>query len=117
MLSPPMNLSALYDPGWWHWTATLPLLALNLIEGYRDSLDSETCLVTEFARAALDDLPEQERLSSEVRAAFGERALVEISLAIATPRVFPTLKRSLGSGVSCRAISVQVRPNPERRSA
>lgn len=89
-----------------------------MIEGDYDSLDSDTRLVAEFARAALDDLTKQEQLRSEVRTAFGERALVEISLAIATARVFPTMKRSLGYAVSCQGASVQVvHPNATRRSA
>lgn len=30
MITARLNVAALRDPGWWHWTATLPLLILNL---------------------------------------------------------------------------------------
>ncbi|MEQ9410909.1 MAG: hypothetical protein RIK87_24565 [Fuerstiella sp.] len=88
-----------------------------MVDGDDDSLDSETRLAAEFARAVLDDSPEQERLRAEFRTAFGERALVDISLAIAAARVFPTLKRSLGYAVSCREVAVQIHRATEKRTA
>lgn len=88
-----------------------------MVAGDDDSLDSETRLAAEFARAVLDNSTEQERLRTEFRTALGERALVDISLAIATSRVFPTLKRSLGYAVSCRAVAVQIHRTTEKRTA
>lgn len=88
-----------------------------MIAGRDAALDSETRLAVAFARAVLEDSSEQEWLRGELRTAVGERALVDISLAIATARVFPTLKRSLGYAVSCRAVAVQVCPSHEGRTA
>ncbi|MGE3776908.1 MAG: hypothetical protein AB7F89_06980 [Pirellulaceae bacterium] len=79
-----------------------------MIAGDDDSLDNETRLAAEFVRAVLDDTAEQERLRTKLHTTVGERALVDISWAIATARLFPTPKRGLGYVVSCHAVSVQV---------
>ncbi len=43
-----------------------------------------------------------------LRARLGQEALVELSLAVASARVFPTVKRGMGHAVSCSLVDVQV---------
>ncbi|HUO92366.1 MAG TPA: hypothetical protein VMU22_05555 [Rhizomicrobium sp.] len=45
-------------------------------------------------------------LSEEVGRRYGKRALVSMAFAVACSRVYPTLKRGLGHGVSCSKIEV-----------
>lgn len=73
-----------------------------MIAGNDAPLSPDSRLVAVFTRAVLSDSAEQDRLRAEVRTVIGEPALVDISLAIAAARVFPTLKRSLGYAVSCQ---------------
>lgn len=52
-----------------------------------------------------EDAPEQRQT---LRAHLGDAALVELALAVATARVFPTLKRGLGHAVACSAVRLEV---------
>jgi alkylhydroperoxidase family enzyme len=79
-----------------------------LIDDDPSGLDQETRLVVEFTRAVLDNTDDQERLREELRASTGERAIVDLSLAIASARVFPMLKRSLGYAVSCQKVNLRI---------
>ncbi len=51
---------------------------------------------------------EQAALRKRVRRRYGDRGLVEIGLAIAMHRVFPTLKRALGYATACARVTVEV---------
>lgn len=78
-----------------------------LLVGDDARLDPEMRLAVEFTRSVLGDTPEQERWRDALRSRLGERALVDLSLAIASARVFPTLKRSLGYAVHCQVLAPQ----------
>jgi len=43
-----------------------------------------------------------------LRARHGDEALIELSLAVATARVFPTVKRGMGHAVSCALVKVEL---------
>ena len=62
--------------------------------------------VYRFARAiaAAEDEPD---LRARLRTHYGEEAFVELALAIAAARVFPTTKRALGYATSCALVEVQ----------
>lgn len=45
---------------------------------------------------------------AEARQRFGEAALAELALAVATVQLFPILKRGLGQDVACRLVHVEV---------
>ena len=47
-------------------------------------------------------------LIEEVRRVWGQRVLVDLAIAVAAVRVFPTLKRGLGHGLSCSLVAVRV---------
>ena len=61
-----------------------------------------------FAEAVVTGSGDAERYRERLRKVFGEEAVVELALAIATARIFPTLKRGLGYAKSCSAVKVDV---------
>lgn len=64
--------------------------------------------VYRFAEAVVTANGEDEQYRERLRKVFGEEAVVELALAIATARVFPTLKRALGHAKSCSIVKVEV---------
>lgn len=70
-------------------------------------------LVWRFATAVAKADAEATDLASEVERRFGRRVQVDLALAIATTRVFPTMKRALGYARSCSLTPlVLVEDNP-----
>lgn len=65
-----------------------------------DELPADLQTVMQFATtvAGGDDDP---LLRANLRRRYGDAAVVELALAIATARVFPTLKRALGHATAC----------------
>ena len=53
-------------------------------------------------------------LVERARACYGEAGLVELALAIASARVFPTLKRALGHGETCSQVRIGGRTVPAK---
>ena len=70
-------------------------------------LPPELTDVYRFARAVAAAEDDAE-LRASLRARYGEEAFVELALAIAAARVFPTTKRALGYATSCALVEVQV---------
>jgi len=61
-----------------------------------------------FAKAVLArDLAESDRLRGQVETRWGPRAVVTLALAIASSRVFPTVKYALGHGRACSKIRIE----------
>lgn len=60
-----------------------------------------------FARAVLSEDPDSaDRERAAIVERSGRNGLIDLSLAIAGMRLYPTLKRSLGFGASCRRLTV-----------
>lgn len=75
--------------------------------GRPDELPEELADVYRFAEAVVgrgDDPGLRER----IKVRYGEAGVVELAIAIATCRVFPTTKRALGYAVSCERVGVEV---------
>ncbi len=72
-----------------------------------EQLPEDLADVYAFAEAVLGNAPEQEELRARVEQRFGAAGLVEISMAIAMHRVYPTLKRALGYAKSCSLITAE----------
>jgi len=51
---------------------------------------------------------EDDALRGSIRLNYGDEGLIEMALAIASCRTFPTIKRALGYAVSCSAVAVRV---------
>jgi alkylhydroperoxidase family enzyme len=66
--------------------------------------------VYRFTEAVLDRTGDDEWLRDQLRNIYGDEAVVELALAIATARFFPTTRRALGYAKSCSLEPVQVNP-------
>lgn len=59
-----------------------------------------------FAEAAMQDDEDLDSLRDEIIEKYGQKAVISASYAAATCRAFPVMKRGLGYGKVCRAVSV-----------
>ena len=73
-----------------------------------DELPGELADVYRFAQAVVEAEGAEGVWRERVRERYGEEALVEMALAIAAARVFPTTKRALGYATSCALVRVEV---------
>jgi len=62
----------------------------------------DVCAFTKSVVEGSDD----ETLREKLRTRFGDLALIELSFAIASARIPPTVKRSLGYAKSCRVVEI-----------
>ena len=80
-----------------------------VLDGRPDDLPPMLADVYHFARAVLagaDAADELYTLRERVRAHYGEEALAELALKLATARVFPAVKRTLGYADRCLRVEV-----------
>ncbi len=73
-----------------------------------DRLDASLAKVYRYAQAVVTASPEATQLAEELTEEHGRTVLVDLALAIASVRVFPTLKRGLGYAQSCSQVTVEV---------
>lgn len=59
-----------------------------------------------FAHAAINDQPNTNDLREEVIASYGKEASLAAAFAAATARAYPVLKRALGQGSACTALTI-----------
>jgi alkylhydroperoxidase family enzyme len=85
-----------------------PAILQAALTGKVEDLPESLQDVYRFTEAVVTANGEDEQYREKLRKVFGEEALVELALAIATCRVFPTLKRALGHAKSCSAVKVEV---------
>lgn len=78
-----------------------PELLRAVVAGDAAAMDDSTALGWRFATAVLAHDPEADALRDRIRQRWGERAVASLALAIASARVFPTLKYALGHGKAC----------------
>lgn len=69
--------------------------------GRTEALSDDGALVWRYATAVAGVDAEATALADEVERRFGRKVLVDFALAIATTRVFPTMKRALGYAQAC----------------
>jgi hypothetical protein len=67
-----------------------------------EKLDDKYQRVAHFTEAVINCTGHEKELGDRVKDAFGEKAFLEISLAIATSRFYPTIKRALGYATECK---------------
>ncbi|NIR47201.1 hypothetical protein GWO43_01770 [candidate division KSB1 bacterium] len=72
-----------------------------------EDLPEELANVYRFAEAVVKATSEDEPLRRRIRDAYGEEGLVELSLAIASCRFFPIMKRTLGYSKSCKLVEIE----------
>jgi AhpD family alkylhydroperoxidase len=61
-----------------------------------------------FGRVVSENDPMLLEKGAAVEARFGRKALVDLALAVALARFYPTVKRALGYSRSCSAISIEI---------
>ena len=78
-----------------------------ILTGDLASTSPDAALAVRFVEAVMArDLTRADALRSEVVSKWGEEALVSLAFSIATSRVYPTLKYSLGFGRACSRVQV-----------
>ena len=79
----------------------------GILAGDIRTMGDTAALAWRFAQASLDrDMEIADPLRDEIVRRWGGKALVAISLAIVTGRMYPTLKYALGHGKTCQRIVV-----------
>ena len=78
-----------------------PSLIDGVLSANLDSLPDRLREVYRFTVAVLDATYDEGELRERLRARYGDEGLVELAFDIATARVFPIVKRTLGYAVSC----------------
>lgn len=83
-----------------------PKLIQAALDGDLANLPLELVDVYHFANriANREDAPD---LRDRLKARYGDEAFIELALAIAAPRVYPTLKRALGYAIGCSRVEVR----------
>ena len=94
------------------------LVVNNALDARVDPARIRACLTREFesagdvglgfrfAEAAIQDREELVSLRDEIIGKHGQKAVISASYAAATGRAYPVMKRGLGYGHVCRAVSV-----------
>lgn len=81
-----------------------------LVGGQEPLLDEPVRLAARFARAVLAHDPAADALREELTRRFGARGIVSLGFAIASGRIYPTLKYALGHGATCQRVVVAGKP-------
>lgn len=80
----------------------------GILTGDEAMMGPDATLAWRFARASLArDMEIADPLRDEIVRRWGKKALASIALAIATVRVYPTVKYAMGYGKMCSKIDVQ----------
>ena len=79
-----------------------------VLDGTPELLSEELADVFRFSHAVANRTVEEGEWRDRLRGRYGEAGLVELALAIASSRVFPTTKRALGYAVSCERVHLEV---------
>jgi alkylhydroperoxidase family enzyme len=87
-------------------------VAVDIIRAVLDKrpqdLPQELADVYNFASAVVEQTGAEELIRARLRERYGQEALVELALGIATARVFPLTKRALGYATSCSLVEVRL---------
>jgi hypothetical protein len=78
-----------------------------ILAGHTAAMGEAAALGYRFARAVLArDMAEADPLRDEIVRRWGQAGLMDISLALMTARMYPTLKYALGHGKTCSKVVV-----------
>lgn len=83
-----------------------PEVLRAILEGDAARMGADALLGYHFARATLAHDPEADPLREQVIARWGRKAMVTLALAIASARVYPTVKYAMGHGKTCVRVRV-----------
>jgi alkylhydroperoxidase family enzyme len=80
-----------------------------VLERNETAMSRDTALGFRLADAVVRHSNDDDAARDAVRAAWGEKGVIELSLAVALTRVFPTLKAGMGYHKECRRVRVGAR--------
>ena len=89
---------------------TAPQVIRAVLDRNHEAMSGPVSLVVRFAEGVLARDGSEEAERHQIETELGATVLTELSLAIASARVFPTVKRGLGFAQSCSAVEVTVEP-------
>jgi hypothetical protein len=85
----------------------LAAILAAILAGDGEAMGPDAGLAFGFARASLArDLESSDELRDEIVARWGQKGLAAIALALASARVYPTVKYALGYGKACSKVTV-----------
>ena len=85
-----------------------PAILRAVLDERVEDLPADLKSVYGFAYAVATAAPDASGRVERLKLELGEDATAELALAVATTRVFPTVKRGLGYGVSCSRVTIGV---------
>jgi alkylhydroperoxidase family enzyme len=85
-----------------------PAVLRAALAGRVEELPESLRDVFRFAEAVVTAGGEEDQYRERLRKVFGDEAVVELALGIATSQMIPTLKRGLGHAKSCSVVKVEV---------
>ena len=87
-----------------------------VLDRNHEQMPGALSLAVRFAEGVLAKDGSEEAARDEIESQLGATVLTELSLAIASARVFPTIKRALGFARSCSLVKVEVATRRRERS-
>ncbi len=81
-----------------------------VLERSLETMDPSTALGFRFAEALVFRQAELGKLREDVRTKWGDRGIIDLTVATQINRLFPMLKAGLGRGEACSRVSVGGRP-------
>ena len=80
----------------------------KIVDSNVTELPDDVALACRFASSVVERTGEDVALREQLRQRFSEEVIVELALAVAVARFFPTFKRGLGYAVACSLTPVNV---------
>jgi hypothetical protein len=74
------------------------------------AMNDDVALAFRFADAILNRLPGEDDVRETVRARWGDKGVVDLTLSLQISRIFPMVKAGLGYAKECRRVEVAGRP-------
>jgi len=88
-----------------------------IVAGDLRAMPDDVVVAYRFAKASLAHSPAADELRSEVVERWGQRGLISLAFALASSRIYPTVKYALGHGKACTRLSVGGKPLPVLKEA
>jgi hypothetical protein len=82
-----------------------------VLDGDKSQLSKELADVFDFTQSIVNSTDDPNALRETLRARYGDRGLIELSYAIASSRIPPTVKRVLGYAKSCKDVTISTEPS------
>ena len=88
-----------------------------IVAGDLRAMSDDVVLAYRFAKASLAHDLAADELRDEIVKRWGQRGLISLAFALASSRVYPTVKYALGHGKACTRLTVVGRPLPVLKEA